>query len=320
MKILCIGNIAFDCTISGKNFIEEGVRNSFDNAIFSTGGPTSNAASVVAKYGNDTYFYGQVGNDYFGKHVLNEMKRENINLDNVNISNNRMTPLSFVIITEAKKKRTICSIRSKNDFTNPIIEKIDYKSGYDFILTDGKYPKDTLKLIQKNPDAISIIDAGRVNDGVVTLCKFVKYIICSEDFAEGITDIKFDGSKKKDELIFKKLQSVFPKQNLAITVGARGYIYSNNGEVILKPAYEPESPVIDTNCAGDIFHGAFTHAFANGYSYEDSLEFANITASISTTKRGGRTSVPELNEVEEIMNNKRGKKYVKEHKNKDDSV
>ena len=86
-----------------------------------------------------------------------------------------------------------------------------------------------------------------------------------------------------------------------ITIGERGYIYERDNEVLINPAYQSGLPAIDTNCAGDIFHGAFTYAFANGYDYYDALEFANITASLSTTRKGGRSSCPEKEEVEAIL-------------------
>ncbi len=304
MKILCIGNIAYDCTVSGKEFIKEGVRNSYDNVKFNTGGPTSNAASVLAKYGDEVDFYGQVGNDANGKRALEEMASEGINIENVNVSDNVMTPFSYVIINETNATRTICSMRSKSDYNCPQIEKINYQKGYDYILTDGKYPKDALKLMINNPHAISIIDAGRVNEGIKLLCHYVDYLICSEDFANDMTGLTINGDYQNDCNVYKQLQNIFSQAKITITVGAKGYIYAENGQIITKPAYEPEEPTVDTNAAGDIFHGAFTHAIANGYTYEESLEFANVTASLSTTRRGGRASIPDLNEVEEsLLNN-----------------
>ena len=86
------------------------------------------------------------------------------------------------------------------------------------------------------------------------------------------------------------------------------------------PAYNPTEPIIETTGAGDIFHGAFTHAIANGYSFHESLEFANITASLSTTKKGARYSCPSLKTVLEIFNKKYGqdndnpKKLIKNFK------
>ena len=306
VKIACIGNIAYDCTVSGKSFLSEGVRNSFDNCKFSTGGPTSNSASVISKYGDQVDFYGQVGNDTNGRYVLDEMKKEKIDLRHVNISNNVMTPFSFVIINEEKNTRTICSLRSPVDFKDAKIEKVKFEKDYSFILTDGKYPKDALKLMSANPQAISIIDAGRVNDGVISLCKKVNYIICSEDFANEITGMCLNDDYDYDCLVFNKMKSLFPQANIAITIGSKGYIYEENERIFIKPAYNSGAKTIDTNCAGDIFHGAFTHALASGFNYSKSLEFANIAASISTTRRGGRTSTPELDEVMEIVKNEMG--------------
>ena len=86
-------------------------------------------------------------------------------------------------------------------------------------------------------------------------------------------------------------------KGITITVGDRGYICEKDGQVITNPAYDSGMKVVDTNAAGDIFHGAFTYALANGYDYYEGLEFANVTASLSTTKSGGRKSIPEYEEV-----------------------
>ena len=151
------------------------------------------------------------------------------------------------------------------------------------------------------------------------LCKYVKYLICSEDFANEVTGMTITDDYEDICKVYRKLRNLYPYAKITITIGAKGYIYEEDGIILVKPAYQPEEKTIDTNCAGDIFHGAFTHAISNGYSYKDSLEFANITASISTTRRGGRTSVPELEEVEEIM--KKGEKpYVKKFQNKTNSI
>ena len=229
-------------------------------------------------------------------------------MGHVNKSNEIMTPQGFILIT--KEKRTISSLRSPKDLNNPTIDNIRYGMDYDFILTDGKYAEESINLIKLNPKAISVIDAGRYNSGVLKLCKYIDYIICSEEFANKFTGRKINGNHENDANIYRELQSYYPNaKGIVITVGARGYICEKDNIVVNFPAYEPEYPTIDTNGAGDIFHGAFMHAIANNYDYYDSLEFANITAAISTTRRGGRKSCPELSEVEEILHSK---KYTKE--------
>ena len=303
MKIACIGNAVYDCIVSGDFFLTEGLKHSYYDVVFSPGGPASNAASVLAKYGNNVDFYGQVGNDTNGKIIRDEMSLEKINIEYLNLSNNTMTPFGFIIINTKNNTRTICSLRAKEDYKGAKIEDVKFKENYyDYILTDGKYVEDTLDLINKNPNAIKIIDAGRVNSGVLKLCKQMDYIICSEEFANRVTGGKINYDYDNNVRIYEALESFYPNaKGITITIGARGYICKKDNQVIINPAYESGLETIDTNGAGDIFHGAFTHALANGYNYYDSLEFANITASLSTTKKGSRKAVPELEEVEKII-------------------
>ena len=305
MNLACIGNIVFDCTVSGDEFIVEGLKSSYSDVLFNTGGPASNAASVIARFGASVDFYGQIGNDSNGKFVYEEMLNEGINLEHVNKSNNVMTPFGFIIINTSKNTRTICSMRSERDFKNAKIDNVIFDKNYDFILTDGKYVDDSIELINRNPNAISIIDAGRVNSGILRLCKYIDYIICSEEFANTLTNSTLNDDYDNTVEIYRKLQSLYPNaKGIVITIGSRGYICEKDSAVTIFPTYDSGLDTIDTNGAGDIFHGAFTYAISNGYNYYDSLEFANVTASLSTTRKGGRYSCPELFEVESAMKRK----------------
>lgn len=308
MKIACIGNATFDMTVSGNEFIKEGVRNSYTNATFTAGGPASNAASVIGKFGGNVDFYGQIGKDVNGEFIYKEMLSENINLKHLKVTDKLLTPFSFIIINTFNNTRTICPVRNKEDLIKANIEEFSYEKDYDYILTDGKYVDNTIELIKNNPKAVTIIDAGRVNDGVIKLCHMVDYIICSEEFASEVTEIDMVASGLNDEIVYKKMKKIFPNaKGITITVGGRGYVSENDNKVITNPAYDSGMRVVDTNAAGDIFHGAFTYALSSGYDYYEALEFANITASLSTTKSGGRKSIPGLNEV---INNK-SKRRVK---------
>ena len=302
MRIACIGNAVYDYTVSSDKFLMEGVKTSFYNPVFSAGGPASTAASVIAKFGNEVDFYGKIGNDVQGKFVYNKMLSEGIDLRHLVVSNQATTPFSFVMLNTSNSTRTIATVRDKDDFNNPTIGIDDFETDYDYILTDGKYIEDTIMLIKENPQARTIIDAGRVNDGVLKLCSIVDYIICSQDFAEEVTNMIISDNYRDIVMVFNKMETIFPyAKEITITIGSRGYICKENDEVVVKPAYQSGLPVVDTNCAGDIYHGAFTYAIANGYEYHDALEFANTTASLSTAKTGGRDSVPELIDVENAL-------------------
>lgn len=64
MKVLCIGHATYDVVIPVDDYPEENTKNRINNSICCGGGPASNAAYLLGKWGIDTYFAGLVGNDY----------------------------------------------------------------------------------------------------------------------------------------------------------------------------------------------------------------------------------------------------------------
>lgn len=123
----------------------------------------------------------------------------------------------------------------------------------------------------------------------------VNYLVASKNFAEDFTGVKIN---YKDYNSLVKVYNLLEKDftaNIVITLESHGCLYKIDGKVKIMPGYKVKA--IDTTGAGDIFHGAFVYALAKGYSYEDILRIANITGALSTTKIGGRYSIPDINEV-----------------------
>ena len=70
----------------------------------------------------------------------------------------------------------------------------------------------------------------------------------------------------------------------------------------------PTIPVkeIDRTAAGDIFDGAFVYGIGKGYDIEKCMRIANIAAGLSTTKMGGKDSIPLLSDVIQYYESKFG--------------
>ena len=154
MNLGIIGNITFYFSVSKRGFIREDRRNNYMDATISPGGPASNAAYLLAQYGNNVDLYGEIGNDIFGSFIYNQMEKENINLNHVSINDKKTTPFSFIINNEIYGTRTICAVRDPKDYNNAKINNINYEKKYDYILTDGKFYEESIRLMENNPSAI----------------------------------------------------------------------------------------------------------------------------------------------------------------------
>ncbi|MBR3961160.1 MAG: ribokinase, partial [Clostridia bacterium] len=92
-------------------------------------------------------------------------------------------------------------------------------------------------------------------------------------------------------------------KNSLITLGKRGCVLSADGKLYFGDSVDC-GPVVDTTAAGDSFVAAFCTAISAGVPIKNVLEFANCTAGITVSRKGAQPSLPNLDEVIEVMNKK----------------
>ena len=86
-----------------------------------------------------------------------------------------------------------------------------------------------------------------------------------------------------------------------VTLGEKGLLwYDEAGAVHTQPAYPiPRERVIDTNGAGDVFHGAYVYSYlANpGASWSEHFQFARAASSYKIQKLGNESGLPTLTDI-----------------------
>ena len=58
---------------------------------------------------------------------------------------------------------------------------------------------------------------------------------------------------------------------------------------------------MDSNGAGDVFHGAFVTAYLEGRTPEDAAAFASAVSALKCSRLGGRRSVPDKQTAIQFM-------------------
>lgn len=296
MKALCVGHATYDITLPTNEFPVENKKMRIKKQVACGGGPACNASYLLAKWGIDTTFAGIVGDDYYGNNIISELEKVGVNTKYVEKNKDIQTDSSYIIANLSSGSRTI--ITSKEQTIAKLSKNIDLKA--DILLVDGEHYLSAKEALDNNPNAISILDAGRVNDEVCALGKMVTYLICSKDFAEEFTNTKIDVSNFETLVTAYETLKINFKTNIIITLDKDGsFTKIDDYEII--PSLREE--VLDSTGAGDIFHGAFAYFISNGYSLRKTIELSSITSAISVTRMGGRYSIPELSEVLEKKQN-----------------
>lgn len=296
MKILVMGHASYDITTPVENYPIENTKNRVHNRIECGGGPASNAAYLLGKWGLDVTFAGVVGNDLYGKRIKKEFDDINVNTDYLKLSDEGSTSSAYIIANQENGSRTVLTYRP-HDMK---LSKLDLNFKPDIILIDGQEYEMSKKVLDQFPDAISIIDASRDRKEIVELSKKVNYLVCSKGFAEQVANVKVDYDDFNTLVeLHNKLVDIF-NNNVVVTLEDKGCLYKINDEVKIMPSIKVKA--LDTTGAGDIFHGAFTYGIAKGLDFERVLKIANIAGAVSVTRIGGRNSIPTGAEMREVYN------------------
>src|SRR5215813_5418028 len=86
---------------------------------------------------------------------------------------------------------------------------------------------------------------------------------------------------------------------LAVTQGPRDVLWRDGAALRKSPVFAVEA--IDTLGAGDVFHGAFALALAEGRDVVAALRFAAAAAGLKCTRLGGSMAAPRRAEVEALL-------------------
>jgi sugar/nucleoside kinase (ribokinase family) len=305
MDVLCVGHAAWDVSVYVAEYPAENSKCETRTLLECGGGPAANAAFLLSSWGLSCALATTVGHDAYADRVLEELARAGTDVSLAHRSEADATPVSIILVNETNGSRTIvnrktaaaaagCRISARPDWAEP--PKV--------LLFDGHEPQASLEAMALFPHARTILDAGSARPGAVELARRVDYLVASERFARQL--VGGFGRGETSDPLNPAWQAVaietLHRHNgrpVVITLGERGLLHGTTGRFEHLPAFPVKA--VDTTAAGDIFHGAFAYGVFAGLPWDETLRLASATAALSTTLRGGRSSIPSLDQVQEFL-------------------
>ena len=147
MKVVCVGHSTFDTTLPMKEYPTENIKYRLDHHIECGGGPASNGAYLLAKWGMDTSIASVVGDDYYGECVIKDFQKVGADITYLEKMPDHMTTSSYIIANMSNGSRTILS--SKDEAVRKLSRDVDIMA--DVILIDGEHPETAHEVLDKNP-------------------------------------------------------------------------------------------------------------------------------------------------------------------------
>ena len=86
---------------------------------------------------------------------------------------------------------------------------------------------------------------------------------------------------------------------IGVTIGSQGFKWLADGKIQHEPGFAVAA--VDTLGAGDVFHGAYALAIAEGRDVRGAALFANAASALKCTRTGGRNGIPTRAEVDSLL-------------------
>lgn len=251
------------------------------------GGPAAVAAVTAAKLGAAARFVGRVGDDPAGTDLLDWLHREGVDTSGSRAVMGARTPLSAVFV-DAGGERMVVNHTDPALFEGETVAATDLGEA-DAVLVDVFWPAGAEMALRIAADRgipgvvdfdFADVDAGRLLD-------HASHVVFSQAALMEMT-----GMANLPAAVVEIDRRTAAK--VAVTAGQQGLWWVDK-EIRRMPAFDVEPR--DTLGAGDVFHGAFTVALAEGRPLQEALRFASAAGAA----RVADGSIPDRSRVESIM-------------------
>lgn len=290
MDVVALGELLIDFTENGTS--------AQDNKLFEAnpGGAPCNVLAMLQKLGHQTAFIGKVGQDAFGRLLVDAVKEQGIDTTGVRYDDNVHTTLAFVQ-TAADGDRDFSFYRNPGADMMLTADEVDLS-----IVRNAKiFHFGSLSMTDKiceNATKHAIAAAKEKISWGLSQCDILKISDDEIEFMTGEKDIKTGVKKLIDE---------YHIPFICATMGKNGSMAFFDGHIVEAAPFLRDDTV-ETTGAGDTFcacllHDVLEHGI-NDRKDDDvkkMLTFANAAASLITTRKGALRVMPEKGEVEAVI-------------------
>lgn len=301
-KILTVGSATLDLFFQADDFpeIKEGTRlslayggkyvaDSFDLAF---GGGGANTAVSFARQGFDAYCWTKIANDWAGKHIMENFKKENVKTSLIETNSDR-TSVSAILLGK-ERERTVVNFRGKNDKLefDQKVKKVVTNTSWLFFANLSKASKENklswIQNIKKSgTKALITLSGDEYKQGIDYLDEYFKLADIFIVNAHELADI-WKGDAPDLDLENINYAQKLGLDLLVVTYDVNGSWAYTKDKIYYQPIVKVED-IADTSGAGDAFGAGFLGEYIRSGDISQALEFAAQNASsvisyISTQK------------------------------------
>lgn len=292
--ILCVGAATFDTIFKVPAIPAVPTKVLPTACVQLAGGMAASGGAAIVRLGGRVEFWARVGDDPVGRATIADLAAAGLDLTRVRLVPGGRSTVCTILVDDAGGRLVV-------PYYDPQLDPdagwlpVDAIARFDALLVDARWPAGAARVLAAARAAgrIAVLDADVSPPGVIEqLAPLASHVVFSEPALQA-----FAGDAAIDAAL--RFAGARLPGFVGVTLGAAGFRWLDGGAIRHLPA--PTVPVVDTLSAGDVFHGAFTLALAEGADAATAGRFANAAAALKCTRFGGRTGAPARAEVEACL-------------------
>jgi ribokinase len=264
----------------------------------SAGGSAANTIVGLARLELKTGFIGKVASDREGKYLLDEFRKEGVDVNGIAVMEGGRSG-SVMGFIDPQGDRALYVDPGVNDHIDFKDINLDYVSGTEFLHLSsfvGENPfKAQKQLIEQLSSVKTSFDPGAIyaRKGLNSIKQIIRrsYVL----FPNGIEVKLLTGQDYREGA---RTLTELGANIVAVKLGKQGCYVTDGKETYLIEAYRVEA--VDTTGAGDAFCAGFLYGLIKRKELYECGKLGNFVASRCISKMGARTGLPRLAELKNL--------------------
>lgn len=295
--ILVAGEINPDLILSGDVLPEFGqVEKIVDSASLTIGSSSAIFACGAARLGLKVAFIGVCGDDVFGRFMLDEMQKRDVDVSNVIVRADGQTGLSVILNRQSDRAILthpgLIAELEASDISDALLRRSRHLhvASY-FLQTKLQHGLPALFRRARELGLTTSLDTNY--DPTEGWVGFDELLSVTNVFLPNQTEAL--SLTKASDVASASKQLATKTKLVVVKLGAEGALACSHSEISKVPSILVN--VVDTVGAGDSFDAGFMYGYLNNWPMEKSLRLACVCGALSTQQAGGTNGQPSLEEA-----------------------
>ena len=300
-KVVVLGSVNMDLVATMRRMPELGETVAGDGFFTAGGGKGANQAVALARLGADVRMVGKVGDDDFGRALLDGLRAEGINVRDVALDAAHSTGVAMILVDAAGQNRIAAVYGANMACDEQQLEAAKRAM-------DGA---DILMLQLETPPEISVAAAMHARSIGVRVVWDPAPAAAMPDDGFASADILTPNEIEAAELTGISVNDVQGARNAAksllgkgvgvavVKLGQQGVYAASADKDHFVPPFNVD--MVDSVAAGDAFGAGLAVALAEGNGIASALKFGAAAGALAVTKPGARDAMPYRADVESLL-------------------